>query len=82
MVRRSCFALLACLGLALAGCQNAEPKPEPQPESTVPNNVDGQKVLDALTSSLQKAVTSPEVMAPNQPGEGAEGSAAPPAMQP
>lgn len=82
MFRRSWFVLFACLGLASAGCQKGEP---PQRDAgaggsgnveSVPDNVDGRKVFDALTTSLKKAATTPAVPA-NQPGEGPAGSARP-----
>ena len=77
MVRRSWFALLVCAVLTTAGCQKAEPEPapvsEPNLESQVPDDVDGQKVLDAMTSALSKAVAD---RAGQTPGAG---GVAPPA---
>jgi len=59
---RACFALLLCLVISLAACQKAEPEPEP-------DNIDGQKVYDALSSSLLKAVSGQTTTTGKTPGE-------------
>jgi len=57
---RGCFALLVCLVISLAGCQKAEPEPD---------NVDGRKVYDALSSSLLKAVSGQTTPPGNNPDD-------------
>jgi hypothetical protein len=69
---RGCLALLVCLVISLAGCQQAEPEPD---------NIDGPKVRDALADSLLKAVsgqTTPRGDNPDDaPPSGTDDPAAP-----
>jgi len=61
---RGFFALLVCFVFALAGCQKSAPEAAPEPD-----NIDGRKVLDALSSSLMKATAERPTPAPNVPGD-------------
>jgi len=59
---RAWFALLVSLVVSLVGCQKAAPEPEP-------DNVDGQKVYDALADSLLKAVSGQTTQTSKTPGD-------------
>jgi len=64
---RARFALLVSLVISLAGCQKAAPEPEP-------DNIDGQKVYDALADSLLKAVSGQTTTTGKTPGEASPAS--------
>jgi len=60
---RGWFALLMGLVISVAGCAKAAPEPEK------PNNIDGPKVYNALSSALLKAATGRATATGKTPGE-------------